>query len=648
MKRFLWLLVGWSLAIAPCGAQIATGPQTGGGTGQTAAQVTNTVNYMVSTNASVTAKAIGAYTRTFLPTMLPNLQLWLKADALGLADGTAVSSWTDFSGNARHAVQATGAKQPIYHVNRIGLLPALSFDNPMVVTTPSFLDGTYDKSFTYFQVAHKNGTSFRVSAVNGGTAFYAGRKNDLYEYDARAGVAIMDARAIDATATVVEGYRYDGTNRVIRINGVQILNFPDTTANGLSGVLNIGDTGGSFTWDGDIAEIILYNSILSDDDCRLVENYLTAKYSLQRGHLIFDGASNTEGFGASYANFAAYPIQCVTNLGGAPIWSGEIMGIPGQTIASILTNAPTRAYLANWTPNDVYICWAGDNDLGIGGATPATPALVYSQIVTNLSNARKAGLHTVVVSLLPGLGGSTDVNYEANRQIVNTMLRTNWQSFADAFDDAGADANIGVAGAPNNATYYQADKLHLTTAGSTIEANLAAAAIRSVFIPGANGYPAGDGTSVTNVHQTNMYSGASIGAAVTNGAAARSLAVYGHLALIGDGTSPTIVTNTGAGGGGSAAPTVTGCDSLMTVSAPSGSTGAIAGAAYATITFSKAFNKNPLCTGFVPINSISGAGTAKFYVNVTSTSTAQIMLVSGVTPTTSSTYGWTMTFAEPP
>ena len=41
------------------------------------------------------------------PTDLANCGLWLDASQLALADGAAVASWTDLSGNARHATQAT-------------------------------------------------------------------------------------------------------------------------------------------------------------------------------------------------------------------------------------------------------------------------------------------------------------------------------------------------------------------------------------------------------------------------------------------------------------------------------------------------------------------------------------------------------------
>ena len=66
--------------------------------------------------------------QTFDPRQLSGLQLWLDAIKQPLADGTAVSSWTDQSGNGRNATQATGANQPLWKQNGINGRPALLFD----------------------------------------------------------------------------------------------------------------------------------------------------------------------------------------------------------------------------------------------------------------------------------------------------------------------------------------------------------------------------------------------------------------------------------------------------------------------------------------------------------------------------------------
>lgn len=64
------------------------------------------------------------------PTQLGSvLKVWLKADAItGLADGEAVASWADSSGNGKSAANATGAEQPTYQTGEINGLPVVRFD----------------------------------------------------------------------------------------------------------------------------------------------------------------------------------------------------------------------------------------------------------------------------------------------------------------------------------------------------------------------------------------------------------------------------------------------------------------------------------------------------------------------------------------
>ena len=64
------------------------------------------------------------------PADLTGLTAWYFAGDLGLTDGTAVSSWTDKSGNSRTLSQATGVSQPLMQTggNGINGLPAVLFD----------------------------------------------------------------------------------------------------------------------------------------------------------------------------------------------------------------------------------------------------------------------------------------------------------------------------------------------------------------------------------------------------------------------------------------------------------------------------------------------------------------------------------------
>ncbi|NJK70730.1 MAG: DUF2341 domain-containing protein [Thermales bacterium] len=70
-----------------------------------------------------------------------NNKLWLSANvASSSLDNTAISSWTDRSGNNNTVVQGTGANQPTIQTNELSSLPAIRFDltnDRLVKTTPT-------------------------------------------------------------------------------------------------------------------------------------------------------------------------------------------------------------------------------------------------------------------------------------------------------------------------------------------------------------------------------------------------------------------------------------------------------------------------------------------------------------------------------
>jgi lysophospholipase L1-like esterase len=125
----------------------------------------------------------------------------------------------------------------------------------------------------------------------------------------------------------------------------------------------------------------------------------------------------------------------------------------------------------------VVILWGGTNDVLTGISTTTT----YNNIKT-YGNARKAAGELVIVFTLQPMGSSA--SYETSRQALNTLLRADFPtttaytniltgaSYADYLVDLGNDATLGVAGAQNDLTYYQSDKVHMTNAGYAIVAAL--------------------------------------------------------------------------------------------------------------------------------------------------------------------------------
>ena len=55
--------------------------------------------------------------------------------------------------------------------------------------------------------------------------------------------------------------------------------------------------------------------------------------------------------------------------------------------------------------------------------------------------------------------------FEPHRQELNSLIRANWESFADLLIDVAADPRLGPLGAERNLAYFTPDRVHLNNTG---------------------------------------------------------------------------------------------------------------------------------------------------------------------------------------
>jgi len=247
---------------------------------------TLTVIVTASNASGAGAPATSAGSVVFTPTSLSGLRLWTKADSLALADGAAVTSWAD-SSNANAYIQGTGSAQPTYSTtNAINSLPVVSFDGgdtltktganlPITTAASVFVvhrpDTTgADKAF--FGVG-SGGTLRRFSLQQTGTGFI------YYENGAAAYNAFGAGYIVNNTPYLVELIKSGAT---IKTYVNQTLKRTDGTGVTISTTtdVTIGSVLSTNFNNKHIAEILIYDSALSDADRASVEIYLGKKYGL--------------------------------------------------------------------------------------------------------------------------------------------------------------------------------------------------------------------------------------------------------------------------------------------------------------------------------------------------------------------------------
>jgi len=232
-----------------------------------------------------------------------NIGLWLKADDITAADGSAVGAWPDASGNGNNASQATSGREPLfYNTSALNNMPIVRFDGNddqllvadadildnsaglslFAVVRPTNLDGNprgvlgkrisfsenTNYAYTWFFYSSNALYTDIVTAndrFNTGAATYANANNYLLNM-------IYDG----SLASGVRANVYDGESNVVTAaeTSASIMN---STADLALGALNA-DYGTYLG--GDYGEIVQFNLPVNTAQRILINNYLAAKYNI--------------------------------------------------------------------------------------------------------------------------------------------------------------------------------------------------------------------------------------------------------------------------------------------------------------------------------------------------------------------------------
>lgn len=231
--------------------------------------------------------------------VLTALQAWYKADSIvGLSDGAAVATWLDSSGNLRDASQGTPANRPIYKTAIVNGLPIVRFAaaSAQWLDLPNFLTGfTAGEIFIVVKaVADPPATGFtgglwNLSAdptLNTHYPFSDGVIYDGFGATVRQSTvnptpALTSWRVYNVTSQAGSWVsRLDGTQ--IFSTGTNVVGFPTNPRLGTSHDLTV-------NFDGDVAELLLFDVAIGATDRAQVQNYLNVKYALAAAAAIDGG-----------------------------------------------------------------------------------------------------------------------------------------------------------------------------------------------------------------------------------------------------------------------------------------------------------------------------------------------------------------------
>ena len=240
---------------------------------------------------------------TSVPQQASNLLLWLRSDVGVTTSSGAVTSWADQSGNSNNATQGTGANRPTLVTGSAnsGVLPSISFNGSShyltlptgfanlsagasafimlkptaaVATGTPFVCGNSSNSDALIVKTTGSGTNAALYAFNGATSSNVTTSSNPLSTSAFQLVETVYTPGSSPGTGVGKVY-VGGTLQATATTLVQNLNNTSRTIN------RIGTSTASTEWfAGNICEILVYSSPVSDSQRKSIESYMLSKYGV--------------------------------------------------------------------------------------------------------------------------------------------------------------------------------------------------------------------------------------------------------------------------------------------------------------------------------------------------------------------------------
>jgi len=221
-----------------------------------------------------------------------NLRLWLMANA-GISDLTynaRVKTWSDQSPYGSDATQSLNSDAPRYHPDIINGHPAVRFDGIEDWMKINGVAGVLSGEATFFAVVAPEADTddgYYLSTNFGGSNYikFGHRPNGELIYDDDVESLSLDNyinEKVIISCNITPDTRAEGY-----INSTQAIPWaisdttnPDRASLGQEFDGNGGDNETSNHWKGNLAELIIYDKILTNDERHHIESYLAIKYGI--------------------------------------------------------------------------------------------------------------------------------------------------------------------------------------------------------------------------------------------------------------------------------------------------------------------------------------------------------------------------------
>jgi hypothetical protein len=228
----------------------------------------------VATGPDLPASDVTTVTLTsdddFSPASLGGLQLWLRADAGITPNGGVVDVWQDQSGSGNDATQATGYKLPQLVTDVQSGMPAIHFDG--VDDFLSLKTRIANAQTAFFVLRNASEAGYRTPVGDASSLTY------LSDYGREVWYPADPAPVLNGQ-TWLNGVPVDGAKVSYPPAAAPMAVLTSIATDPVVPVTFVSSGAGGYGWQGDIAEVVLFDRELAGPERHQVEEYLMRKYA---------------------------------------------------------------------------------------------------------------------------------------------------------------------------------------------------------------------------------------------------------------------------------------------------------------------------------------------------------------------------------
>ncbi|WP_169792606.1 PKD domain-containing protein [Salinivirga cyanobacteriivorans] len=220
-----------------------------------------------------------------------NLELWLSGDSVSIDAFGTIDSIYDLSPNSKHIKQTTENKRSFLETDTsINYHPVISFDGTDDYYSGDTILGIDTSNLSYFIVAkgrNSSGVSQSMFAINSYLdGLWIQRRLHTSEYSVYNNGAKVEPTNNSLPNSgfnykIFSGIKFSDSVFTISINTNEVASSANefVTGNFTNGTFEIGRSPGFETWDGNIAELIMYSKALNQQEQEDITEYLRNKYA---------------------------------------------------------------------------------------------------------------------------------------------------------------------------------------------------------------------------------------------------------------------------------------------------------------------------------------------------------------------------------